>query len=241
MTDESDSQTEPWIEKHRVKYPYAYYKGSDLPRFARVRGIPAAMLIDPTGEVVWRGHPASLSDAVVEKALEGALPKPFFELGKAAKGVQKELAKGELAKALEEARELEAEGEGNGAEIRAAVEAMIKAHLEKLRRAREVGDFLRLSERGEALLDGLGDLPESVELQTWLDELDDDKSAQAVIAVQKKIRDLREDVAELRKQKDAAKLIDKLEKLAEEVPGSFAESQAKELISQLEALKAQLR
>jgi predicted ATP-grasp superfamily ATP-dependent carboligase len=62
-----------------------------------------------------------------------------------------------------------------------------------------------------------------------------------VIAVQKKIRDLREDVAELRKQKDAEKLIDKLEKLAEEVPGSFAETQAKELISQLQALKAQLR
>jgi hypothetical protein len=206
-----------------------------------VRGIPAAMLIDPTGEVVWRGHPASLSDAVVEKALEGALPRPFFELGKAAKGVQKELAKGELAKALEEARELETDGEDNGAEIRAAVEAMIKAHLEKLRRAREVGDFLRLSERGERLRDGLGDLPESVELQTWLDELDGDKSAQAVIAVQKKIRDLREDVAELRKQKDAEKLIDKLEKLAEEVPGSFAETQAKELISQLQALKAQLR
>lgn len=35
-----------------------------------VRGVPAAFLIDRSGELVWSGHPAGLTEELVERALQ---------------------------------------------------------------------------------------------------------------------------------------------------------------------------
>ena len=85
MTSESESQTVPWVEKTGAAYPYAYDKGGKVARFFGVRGIPHAILVDPTGKVVWRDHPARLDAKTVEAALAGAeAPRGFVAALRAA-------------------------------------------------------------------------------------------------------------------------------------------------------------
>lgn len=241
MTDESSSQTEPWIEKHEAAYPFAYYSGSDLKNFAGVRGIPHAILVDPTGQVVWAGHPGGLRASTVEAHLEGSLPMPLFEFPKAAKKVRKALEKDSLQTALEEARAIEAEGVEQSARIRAAVEGMIAGRVAQVKRAHERGDFLTVVERGAPLVEALDELPEAAEVRTLVDAVEDDDDAQAVVAVQRKLRDIREDAAELRKKREADKLIGRLEGLIEDVPGTYAATQAKELLDAIRKQRVGLR
>ncbi len=56
-TEESVAE---FIEEHDISYPVAKETGSMSTRFG-VRGIPAAAVVKD-GEIVWRGHPARLTD-----------------------------------------------------------------------------------------------------------------------------------------------------------------------------------
>lgn len=241
MTDESEGQTEDWIEKFEAEYPYAYYSGSDLPKFAKVSGIPAAILVDPSGRVVWKGHPGNLNGSILEPFLDGSLPVPLYDFPKEASSVKKAILKDDLEKALTEAKEIEAEGVDLSAEIRAAVEGMIANRVGQLKAAYERGDFLSVETDGEALVDSLGDLPEGVEVAEIVGRVEDDDDAQDVIKAQKKIADIREDMEEMRKAIEASRAIEKLRKLIEDVPGTYAETEARELMDQLDKLRLNLR
>ena len=58
--------TEKFVAKHGARYPYAYDPGGRLQKAFDVLGIPAAALVDPSGRVVWRGHPSGLTDEILE-------------------------------------------------------------------------------------------------------------------------------------------------------------------------------
>ena len=242
MTGESKSQTEDWIEAKGAQYAYAYYSGRTLPDFANVSGIPAAILVDPSGKVVWQGHPARLNGRIIEEHLEGALPWPLFDFPSEAKKVAKALEKDDLEDALEEARELAAEGELDVApRLLEVVEKQIALRVASIDRAYERGDFLTVVERGEELERALGDLPEAERLAALLEKVDDDDFAQDVIALQEQIERIREDVPDMSKKRQAEDAIEDLEKLRDELPDSYAATQAEELIDKLRKLRVKLR
>ena len=91
VTSESQSSTEPWVSKHGARYAYGYNSGSLKGKFPG--GIPMAILVDPSGNIVWKGHPSSLKDGDIEKALAGALETPMWEWPASAKSVRSSLKK----------------------------------------------------------------------------------------------------------------------------------------------------
>lgn len=65
--DKSDEDVQAFIKEKNVSYPIAKEDGSLSTHFG-VRGVPAAAVVKG-GEVVWRGHPARLTDDMLEKWL----------------------------------------------------------------------------------------------------------------------------------------------------------------------------
>ena len=65
-TSEGAKKTERWVERNGYEPAYAYDKKSTLARYFGVRGIPDAVLVDGLGNVVYRGHPARVTDSMLE-------------------------------------------------------------------------------------------------------------------------------------------------------------------------------
>ncbi|QDU66962.1 hypothetical protein Pla86_20390 [Planctomycetes bacterium Pla86] len=241
MTNEGKSDTEKWIKDKGATYPYAYFKGSDLQKFAEMKGWPHAILINPEGRVVWAGHPGNLGGSIIEQNLDGALPVPLFDFPKKASKIKKAIQDRELAVALAEAKEYEAAGEELAVEIRSAVETLISSRVDSLKKAHEKGDFMTLVDRGPDLVKSLDDLPQAAEIQALLDQVDEDDDAQEVVSAQRAIAKMREGLEKLKKKKEVDKLVEKLEQLSEEFSGSFAAEQARDLMAELTQLRPQLK
>lgn len=78
VTGESLEDTLPWVEKHGLKHAYAFDTGGALMNALRIAGLPTALLVDPLGRIVWRGHPNALRSEHIESALAQALPLPIW-------------------------------------------------------------------------------------------------------------------------------------------------------------------
>ncbi len=229
MTGETASETEPWIAKHGAKYAYAYDKGNKLKRYFGIGGIPAAVLVDASGTVVWAGHPAELPIEALQKSLAGALPKPLWDWTPASKPVQAALLKRNYAKALEEAAKLsEADG---GPEIKTSIQGIVQARVEGLRRSYEAGDFLGADTAASTLVKDLDGLPEKEVASKILADVKANKDAQPVIKAQKQIAKLR--AAGPSKRKEIEKAVEDLLEIQSEHPGTFAAKESEALIAEL--------
>ena len=60
----TEEKVTEFIKEHELTYPMAK-EGGDTSKLFAVSGIPAAAVVK-NGEVVWRGHPANLTDAMLE-------------------------------------------------------------------------------------------------------------------------------------------------------------------------------
>ena len=105
-------KTLAFVEKHGFAFGHAFDTTSKLSAYFRVQSIPFSVLVDPSGVVVWSGHPARLTDELIEKALAGALKTPLWEWPAPAQPLADLVRQGKYAQALELARTLEVEIDG---------------------------------------------------------------------------------------------------------------------------------
>jgi thiol-disulfide isomerase/thioredoxin len=63
--DITEQQVTDFLKENSVAYPIAKEQGEAMSTAYGVRGIPAAAVVKD-GKVVWRGHPAKLTDAMIE-------------------------------------------------------------------------------------------------------------------------------------------------------------------------------
>jgi hypothetical protein len=105
VTNEPESLVREYVQKNDVEYTIAIEKSFKSASAFDIDGYPSAVLIDPKGTVAWSGHPASLKDSDIEKALAGARP-PSAGLSGPLKPVQTSLDKEEYGKAYEALRGL---------------------------------------------------------------------------------------------------------------------------------------
>lgn len=69
VTDEPNAVIRKFQKDVPMDYPTATDTGGRLSEKMGVSGIPSAFLANKDGVIVWQGHPASLKDADIEKAL----------------------------------------------------------------------------------------------------------------------------------------------------------------------------
>jgi hypothetical protein len=187
VTDEGKKDTEGFVSSTGMKYGYAYDKGGKLKTFFGVSGIPHAALIDPTGKVVWDGHPAELSPEILNKYLVGALPKPMWEWPASAGPARSALQKGKLADALAASAKIpEADG---GSAIKTALEAMIKSRVSAMQADFTAGNFLSAKDSATDLQKALEGLPEKAEADKTLADIKANADAEKIMKAQKAIRD----------------------------------------------------
>lgn len=222
VTSEAKKDTETWVRGKGAEYAYAYDKGGKLKRRLDVGGIPHAVLLDPRGRIVWEGHPATLENGTIEKALKGALQKPLYELPANASAVRTALSKRAHAAALSEAAKL-APPEA-ATEIQRSIRSLVECSVAVMKGALAEGDFLTAHEAATDLEKDLDGLPESQEAKSVLADLAANQDAQPVMAAQKKVRAILDQ--KLGKRRDYDKAVAELKKIMEERRGSFAFQEA---------------
>ena len=191
-----------------------------------VSGIPRAFLIDPQGKIVWDGHPSSLDEKTIEKALSGALPKPLFEFPSSASAVRTALTKGSYATALSEADKM-SEKE-LGADLKRTIQGLIDGRVGGMKASFQEGDFLTAMEAATDLQKDLAGLPEAPEAEKVVADIKANKDAQPVMAAQKKIRALLEQ--KLGKRREYDKAVSDLKEISASLKGTFAAKEAEEAL-----------
>lgn len=233
VTSETASDTEPWIAKHKATYAYCYDKAAKLMSAVGASGYPSAVLVDPSGNVVWTGHPSEVNASIIEPALVGALPKPLWDWPSEAKKVKSALQKRQLGKALAEAQLM---GEA-GTEVRTTIEAMISSKLTRLESARDEKDWLRVQTLGTELVASFDGLPQRDQAKAIVDALKADKGAQDILKAQQRVAKI---FAEDIKRKQIDKFKEDLKKISKDYVGTAAGRDADAGIEELEKLRRAL-
>jgi len=66
--DITDEQVTEFVASNSITYPIAKEQGQSMSDAFNVRGVPAAAVVQ-NGKVIWKGHPARLSDEIIESWL----------------------------------------------------------------------------------------------------------------------------------------------------------------------------
>lgn len=69
MTNENESLVRKSIGKNKMEFPIVLTRGKTADSAYGVRGFPTSVLVDATGAIAWKGHPAELSEATIEGLL----------------------------------------------------------------------------------------------------------------------------------------------------------------------------
>ncbi len=214
MTDGDVENTVPWIERMRVRHPYAYERNLYWLK-ANVFAYPYAFLIDPGGVIVWRGHPGKLDEALIEKHLEGALTRPLYAWPEAFAEVKALALEEKWPEAVQLAEKLTTENE-ELAVYRDAVNQLLRTRVKSLVTLVRSGDYYSAWNRAQALKEALGDHPAVFEIDLAIRALERDPKLHAIWNAQKEIVALRARAVSSREEAEAA--IAELEEIAKRYP-----------------------
>jgi len=216
--------------------------GSNAKSLYGVRGIPAACLIDPSGKVVWSGHPNSLSSGKVKSALKGAKKagkgaflcmnlKAEYE-GKLKK-VAANAADGDLGKALSTVRKHLADEKFQEKEQAEALEyeivnfiSVLQVQADAFLKNRDVLTALQIY---SALEDSLKGLDEAAAAKAGLAKIDGDEAYQDELKAAELLLKAQAEV-ERRGKKKAAK---KFESIVKKFPNTKAGERASKFLRSL--------
>jgi AhpC/TSA family len=217
VTGESQGNTEPWVAKQEMRFAYAYDKTGTIMARLKSRGFPSAVLIDPEGQIAWKGHPASLKDATIEKVLKGAQTVPLFDV---------EGYDGDLRAALFEGRyrdlyrSIEKVADGPRPVLRARIDHLVDRRLKRLESSFDEGDYLSVEQRVAKLAKAFKRLPQEARIKALILRLKD-REVVKVLRAQHKVADLVPE-GERIAHKERAKIAKKLRKIIEDFPDTAA-------------------
>ncbi len=107
VSSEDSSAIEGFIEEFDAKYPILVDAGNAMDDYG-AGGYPSPFLIAPEGAVVWAGHPAGLTNEIIEEHIGGVQLLP--EIPKSLRSVEKDMKKGKYGGALKKVEALITKG-----------------------------------------------------------------------------------------------------------------------------------
>lgn len=148
---EDKGKIEGWAKDKGAKFAFFVDDGGATTTAYGVTGYPSSVILGPDGKVIWKGHPSSLSEKLVEQALEKVVLRFGYEFPKAFAKVKAKIDKKDFAGALDALTAAEAvdgaEGaEGADAEVAAKIRADLVGYAEDVKKMAlsdaEGGDYL---------------------------------------------------------------------------------------------------
>ena len=171
-----------------------------------MKATPYAMLVGPSGTILFQGDPRKMDEALITDALPTALQVPLYDCPVEVGGAKTAFHSGKQAEALSKA---EADPK-----IKEAVRAVIDGRVERLREAAKIGDWMSLDDHGGDLADAIKSLPEEAELRELLKELKSNKEAKKALKAQRQI-------AKLFAKKITSSKVDGVMKKVEKIASDF--------------------
>lgn len=194
-SSEAKGTIEPWLESKGVEYPIFVDDGGATARAYGVSGIPDCALIGPDGKVVFKDHPSSLTEKLIEEVLARVVLRFEYEFPAAFKKVQAAIAKKDFAGATK------------------ALDGLDAADAEFTKKVREdlagyVGDVRKMAEADAAAGDYLSAMDALVTLAKQYKGTDAGKEVDALVADWKKDPAVKKEL-DAGKQMAAAKALEK--------------------------------
>lgn len=177
VTSETKANTEPWVADNGVEYAYAYDTDGALSDALGVRGIPHAVLVDPYGQIVWRGHPMSLDKATAEGFLGDALKVPLWDWPESAGKLREAINGGRLGAALGVAKETDLSAIGDS--VPTMLRKMVDGKVSGLAAAIEDHDVRTADGSLDSVKLAVEGLPEAEKVEAMAKRLADDEGLAA--------------------------------------------------------------
>jgi hypothetical protein len=183
-------QTAEWVRRRGMKYPYADDAEYSLAGPFDIYGLPHAILVAPTGEVLFSGPSDELTEDFLKSKLPGALKKAPCDLPEAVAPVRDALLKGDFTAAHQATEALKKETEGRE-EAAHAVKALFELRLKGAANAQRAGDLLGAGEVLERLRPHLATRADlRAEFERIEEALRKAPDAEKILAAQRRLREL---------------------------------------------------
>lgn len=191
MTDEAESKVEDYIEENDIHYPIVIERSGRSQQQLDVRGIPEAVLVDPKGTIVWRGHPGMFQEGMLQEVLRGA--RPPMELPREIRSVQRHLDREQYGRAWADlkrdldAGRLEGEAENVARELVTRIEQDAAELYSTATEALEEKDWYLAMTSLERLADAYEGVHEPEAVAAKLDELRSDSEVRKAVKAGEKL------------------------------------------------------
>ncbi len=241
LSNEDEKLVADYVEKMGL-YDLRLAAGSLAAEAYGVKGYPTTVLIDPDGNIVWQGHPSSLSDSKVKDAVKGARKAPAsaflaFRPAEAPKdgaleGVLEKLADCDLKaaySALDAAVTAAGESAAAAGKLRDQVDGFVtelRAQIEAAVAAKRVGVAV---EAYEVLGKALAGRESGKQVTERLEEIRKDKALMAEIDAAEAL----EKADKVAEKRGAKKAVKQYEAVVKKFPGTKAAERAQRILESL--------
>lgn len=207
VANEARSAVDAFVTSTEAKYPFLI-ESSDTRSIYEVKSIPSAVLIGPSGRILWTGHPGNLTEASIEEHLAGVRLLPDLSGPLAAVG--KALAKDQFASARSKAEKSTTHKDEETAAAATAVCEWIDwfgtATLEGAAKDLEAGRFYEAWLGFDLIASGYKGLDIAKEAEAQADAITDDKERKKAVEAGQKYDKLMLEIADLSAKKAVRKL-----------------------------------
>lgn len=237
VTGDDPQTAQEWLDGLKARFPRARDPELRLQIELGFRPLPFAILVDPTGVIVWEGNPAELAPTALDAITAGSLALPAHRWPKDAEPLRDALRSARYA----EARAIAIRTAGPGTEYAAFVDRVAARRADLMQAAFERGDYLTAGELAAQLAVGLPDGDDRARAVALCAQLAADERAQALAAVQVELRELWSGVAGLASRAQADELAAKITALVADRPGAYVQRRAQAHLATLASFKSLLR
>ncbi|MEQ1893138.1 MAG: TlpA disulfide reductase family protein [Planctomycetota bacterium] len=237
VTMDKPEDAEPWIAKTKAGYAYGYDTGGKLHEHFDIQktGIPFSVLVDPFGTILWSGHPMSLKDGQIERALEGVFATPIWGWPSATRALAQPLARGDLGAARALADTLGADADVARARVAERVTAM-GAHFERLCAREDYAEAFAWAARVVKECEGL---PLAATVAAREAELRADPEVLRTVALGVRLAELEGRAAKIKDMAQGDALRAEVERLVADCQGRKLERKAKKLLDSIDRAREQ--
>jgi hypothetical protein len=234
VSDEPVNTIDNFVKQHSIEY--GIVRATGVLQLYGGRGYPSAWALDAEGKVIWKGHPNSVNDAMVEEWIKDLAPlKVDRELDRALRNAVRAFDSGDYGRALSDARQAAERSDDEKVKADAAyLESLVQKHIDlnkaKYEKSKEGGDLIALSKALQEALAKFKGSEHGDKADEELKELNRSKEFKDTVKAHEELEKIKPQLDDMR----PANAKRALERIASRYPDTAAGKEAAELARRYE-------